>query len=112
MSTFMQTFIFWFIATIVLGGWLIVGAFWNNTKMTSTVGKVLVSIILLVLFGSIIGGMMGLDASAQEEIWNDGKCKVCGESLHFVNASRSKSVTHYFYLCDNCGNIVETTTKF
>ena len=80
--------------------------------MTSTVGKVFVSIILLVLFGSAIGGMMGLDASAQEEIWNDGKCKICGESLHFVNASHSKSVTHYFYLCDNCGNIVETTTKF
>ena len=73
MSTFMQTFIFWFIATIVLGGWLIVGAFWNNTKMTSTVGKVFVSIILLVLFGSAIGGMMGLDASSQSGIMENAR---------------------------------------
>ena len=112
MSTFMQTFIFWFIAGVFLVGWLVVCAFWNNTAMTSIVGKTLVSIVLLVLVGSIFGVMMGLGEVQQETIWNDGKCRNCGEPVHFVNASRYKSITHYFYLCDNCGNIIDVTTKF
>lgn len=43
--------------------------------------------------------------------YNNGICTECQGVLEFINASRYRSSTTYYYQCDKCGRILEFQTK-
>lgn len=43
--------------------------------------------------------------------YNNGVCAECQGALEFVNASRYRSSTTYYYQCEQCGRIMEFQTK-
>ena len=47
-------------------------------------------------------------------LWNDGKCTVCDNGNYtFIDADyEAKTLTHYYYTCDNCGHVIELTTHY
>lgn len=45
---------------------------------------------------------------AENGMWNDGICDICGEGYwEFVQAVGHRNSTNYLYKCDHCGYIVE-----
>lgn len=47
-------------------------------------------------------------------VWNDGKCTACDNGNYvFVDADyEAKTLTRYYYTCDNCGHTIELTTRY
>lgn len=66
----------------------------------------LIGVIMIILILSIVG-LACCDASVDTDLFNCGECGQ-GE-WEFINASRYKSRTYYYYECPICHNILETT---
>ena len=64
-------------------------------------------IATMVITGCVISGIFCLSQLEQDRVWNDGVCTECGDSWEFVNASRNKNTTTYFWHCNECGVIIE-----
>lgn len=72
--------------------------------------RVLIFVSVSVAFGAIATGAFTLDAKIAEETWNGGRCE-CGGEWDFVNATKNKQTTYYFYECEDCKKIIEMTQK-
>ena len=67
----------------------------NKAKDILTVVGILALIIIILV-----------SAIAIDKIrWNNGQCK-CGGNWEFTNASREKNVSHYYYHCNKCGDVI------
>lgn len=84
-----------FIATMIAAG--------AKTKR----GKVISFIILTTVITAVCAGGFTLEHRADERNWNNGTCPWCNGEYHFVNASRYRNHTTYYYECDTCGDILE-----
>lgn len=65
--------------------------------------------IITVLFFCV--GFAKLDFEEAKNVYNNGYHE-CGGEWIFKNASRSGVYTYYYFECDNCGMILETTYNF
>lgn len=75
------------------------GKFWQRLL----IALVFTSLGLLMAFG------INLEHSSDIKNYNDGVCS-CGGHYEFVNASRWRSSTTYYYECDICGHVLETSS--
>lgn len=85
-----------FLALLIMSG--------IKKKLPRIVGTLLLAAALTALFA---GGFTLEDYGDRRE-WNGGQCPYCGGKYEFVNASRYRNNTTYYYECDNCGDIIET----
>ena len=79
----------------------------SSINFRSEITEIILYTATSLIIGFSLVGAMVWENEASLSLWNDGKCSNCGEELRFVNASRYKFGTYYYYTCDNCGNIVE-----
>jgi formate dehydrogenase maturation protein FdhE len=86
----------------------------NTTEMRDGWKKNLVTIVLALAIGFGISGLMTLEHQANVETWNDGYCEECGGEWHLVDVvkSRTNGGTRYYWECEDCYNLIDTTTKF
>lgn len=70
-----------------------------------TLGSCLLALAIMVgLVIIICAGESAMDAS----VWNDGICQ-CGGEFEFSNATHRKNGGNfYYYICNNCGKVIET----
>lgn len=104
-------FIFCFIAFGAAVGFLPAMYVWFNSKSNYFI-KLLASIGIFVICGGFVSSVFCLEDMQERNLWNNGICSVCGSEMRFNNASRSKNVTHYYYVCDNCGHLIDVTQNF
>jgi len=64
---------------------------------------ILIGIILLL---SLIQGCNSSTA------YNNGICPYCGGTYIFKETVGHRYSTHYIYVCDNCGHLIESSTYF
>lgn len=100
----MQTFLIYCIPCALIGVFLaLLITAGSKTKAGHIIGFIVLSLVLTAIFA----GMFTLEYMGDENTWNDGKCEICGGSYDFVNASRYRNHTTYYYECDSCGYIIE-----
>lgn len=102
----MLFFIMGIVASLTFGLFLS-AIFFSSINFRSTITQIFLYTITSLVIGFGFIGMIVWENEASLSVWNDGKCSNCGEELRFVNASRYKFGTYYYYTCDNCGNIIE-----
>ena len=70
-------------------------------------------IATLALFAIAIAvgvGLSCLEQSMDADTWNEGICW-CGGEYEFSNAGHRKNGgNYYYYTCNECGRVIETTT--
>jgi hypothetical protein len=70
-------------------------------------------LITLALFAVAIVAGVGLgclEQSINADTWNEGICR-CGGEYEFSNAGHRKNGgNYYYYTCNECGQVIETTT--
>ena len=68
---------------------------------------------MLAFFAILTAGMCGacyLEVSIDADTWNEGVC-LCGGEYEFSNAGHRKNGgNYYYYTCNECGRVIETTT--
>ena len=71
-------------------------------------------LITLALFAVAIVAVIGLgclEQSMNADTWNEGICG-CGGEYEFSNAGHRKNGgNYYYYTCNECGQLIETTTR-
>ena len=68
---------------------------------------ILISIGVLTILVGIIYLGCAAEQYENEKIYNDGICTDCGGNYEFVSAAKYKNTTYYYYVCDDCGKIIE-----
>ena len=79
----------------------------SSINFRSKITKIILYTVTSLVIGFSFVRLIVWENEVSLSLWNDGKCSNCGEELRFVNASRYKFNTYYYYTCDNCGNTVE-----
>lgn len=109
----MSDFILLAIFALLIGGFpslVITKTLFENRK---SIIQWIFGIIIAFLIGAFFFSMCFLQNKHDEKLWNNGYCTQCGNSYHFVNAQHEKnSGNFYYYVCDNCGKIIELKTHF
>lgn len=101
---------FWF---MFITSSISVGAFfamlWYAYSSVTGKGKSAIAILMALAIGLGVTRLMFWDAENQRKIWNDGICAQCGGQMKFINASRARGDTYYYFQCEDCKNIIELT---
>ena len=79
--------------------------------MNDGIFKNILMLILALVIGFGITGIAFAERDFEAKKWNNGICPHCNTEWHFQSAARDKSVTTYFYTCEN-GHILETRNLF
>ena len=97
--------------TFVVGGFM---AMLITSGMKDGWKRVVVSIILAVAIGFGIGGLLTLEHMADVDSWNNGHCKECNGEWHLVDVEkgRNNGSTRYYWECEECYNLINTTRNF
>lgn len=105
------------IITFIIVGLILsisVGAFFAlilTSGMKTGFSKVIVSIISALLFGFGLLFCMVKHSEYEAKKWNKGICTECGTEWHFQSATKYRTSTTYYYVCDN-GHILKTESLF
>lgn len=70
-------------------------------------------IVLAVLVSIIISTLVGyaglVEDNRNEKNWNNGYCPTCGIHWTFSGGSHYRSNIEYYYTCENCHTVIETS---
>lgn len=84
-------------------------------KLSEKSKNIIAVVTAIIVLGLIMASAFLIDYTANAKKWNNGYCSECGLQLRFAAARRDRrSISNflYFWLCDNCGNVVITTKQF
>jgi hypothetical protein len=86
----------------------------NTTEMRDGWKKNLVTIILALAIGFGISGLLCLEEQANAKVWNNGHCEECGGEWHLAGTTKSRNngSTRYYWECEECNNLIDTTRNF
>lgn len=71
--------------------------------------RLITSILATTIFVGIFGGCLYLERARYDNDWNNGYCPTCGIHWSFKSGSHYRTTTKYFYECENCHNVIETS---
>ncbi len=96
----------------VIGGWFFGLMFTSGMK--DGWKRNVATIIISFAFGFGVSGLLCLEHQANVDTWNNGYCEECGGEWHLVDVvkSRNNGGTRYYWECEDCYNIIDTTTRF
>lgn len=63
-------------------------------------------LIVILLFLTIVR------SCSSSAAYNNGICPYCGGTYQFKETVGHRYSTHYIYICDKCGNLIESSTYF
>lgn len=101
----METFLTYCLICSLIG--LPLGAIISGLASTK-IGKAVSFLAVSIISIAFLAGMFTLVEYENEKAWNGGICS-CGGEYRFINATKDKLITYYFYECDNCGYIFESS---
>lgn len=71
-------------------------------------GKKIIATILAFVIGFGIAGLLTLEAKHDANQWNGGKCPNCNVKWSLASVDHiHNGGTYYYYVCDECGKIIE-----
>lgn len=96
---------------------IVVGAFMSliiTSGMRDGWKKNIVAIIIALAIGFGISGLLTLEEKGNVMVWNNGHCTECNGEWHLVDVvkSRTNGGTRYYWECENCYNVIDTTRNF
>ena len=53
-----------------------------------------------------------VESCCSSNIYNQGVCPQCGGAYVFKETVGHRYSTHYIYVCDQCGHLIETSTYY
>lgn len=71
--------------------------------------RFITAILATAFFAGIFGGCLFIDTTRDDNNWNDGYCPDCGTHWVFKGGTRYKFSTEYYYECENCHTVIETS---
>lgn len=76
--------------------------------------KVVVAIIISLAIGFGLSGLFALEEKANVMTWNNGHCTECNGKWHLVDVVKSgkNGGSRYYWECENCYNVIDTTRNF
>ena len=76
--------------------------------------KAVVAIIVSLAIGFGLSGLFALEEKGNVMAWNNGHCTECNGEWHLVDVvkSRNNGGTRYYWECENCYNVIDTTRNF
>ncbi len=74
--------------------------------------RILAWLLSVAICGFALGSSAYKSKQNAVDVWNNGVCDNCCGTYEFVNASRGRHKTFYYYQCDTCGQILESTIAF
>lgn len=77
-----------------------------NYKPQNYNGTFLVIAIILTIIVFLV------QSCESSNIYNNGICPYCGGNFVFKETVGHRYSTHYIYVCDKCGNLIESSTYF
>ena len=78
---------------------------YNNRDSSGSLITILILIGVLLLLSLIQG-------CSSSTAYNNGTCPYCGEAYQFKETVGHRYSTHYIYVCNKCGNLIESSTYF
>lgn len=72
-------------------------------KSDNIVILILIAILLVIVF---------IEGCCSTVSYNSGKCSLCGGTYKFKETVGHRYGTNYIYICDKCGNLIESTLYF
>ena len=92
----------------VCGGWMFGLMSVGGMPDKGEWGKRIIAIVVSFAVGFGLSGALTADAMGKQKDWNDGVCPECGTPWRFASAEHLRhGGTIYYYVCDNCGKIIE-----
>ena len=79
----------------------------SYTRKGHVIGFILITLIVTAFFAA----GFTVEYYQDEQIWNGGICPDCRGNYEFVNASHYRGHTAYYWECDGCGAIIETSSN-
>lgn len=72
------------------------------------------TIIVALVIGFGISGLLCLEEQANVKAWNNGHCEECGGEWHLAGTTKSRNngSTRYYWECEECNNLIDTTRNF
>ena len=71
--------------------------------------EILRIVCIIILIFAIVFGIYYLRVNYDILIYNNGNCTHCDGHYILKDIEMSKNnVNHYYYICDNCGHLIET----
>lgn len=77
-----------------------------NYKPQNYNGAFLAIFIILAIILCLVQSCVSSNA------YNNGVCPRCGGNYVFKETVGHRYSTHYIYVCDKCGHLIESTTYF
>lgn len=99
----MKIFLIYCVPSLPIG--ILIAAMVSNgtkTKMKHIIKFALATVVIT----AFCAGEFTLNEFEEQKIWNNGIC-TCGGEYKFINGSRYRNTTTYYYECDNCGDVLE-----
>lgn len=66
--------------------------------------SIIVTILLVV---ALVIGAKSCSSQHDKELWNNGRCDVCGGTWKYEQAVGHRYSTSYIYVCEDCSNRIE-----
>lgn len=71
--------------------------------------RLVTAILATTIFAGIFGGGFYIEEVRDNNNWNNGYCPNCGIHWTFSGGSRYRSSVKYYYTCENCYTVIETS---
>ena len=68
--------------------------------------KSAIALLVAVLSSFLITGEAYTNVKSAKTAWNNGYC-TCGTEWRLVNVQKYRGHTIHYYICDNCGRMIE-----
>lgn len=86
--------------------------YYNNSNRKE-MSKKIISIIIMLLVGCLIGGALTLETAVEDSIWNDGIHAECDGNWELVDIERTRTGHDLaYYRCDKCDYTVRLSTYY
>ncbi len=86
---------------------------YNCNSSRKGMSKKIISIIIMLLVGCLIGGVLTLETAIEDNIWNDGIHTECGGNWELFDIERTKGGHDLFYYkCDKCDYTVRLSAYY
>ena len=84
---------------------------YDGNSYRKGISKKIISIIIMLLVGCLLGGAFTLETAIEDDIWNDGIHSECGGNWELVDIERTRNGHDLsYYKCDKCDYIVRLNT--
>ena len=84
---------------------------YDSNSRRKGISKKIISIIIMLLVGCLIGGLFTLETALDDSIWNNGIHAECGGNWELFDIERTRNGHDLcYYRCNNCDYVTRLNT--